>query len=432
MLGSTLYAVACGHDGRNKHIVTQTPVLVPPVDRALYEAGLGGMPQPPLAAVRRDIDPNLAEWIETLLSISPSARYKSDADMVKRINKLSKRVGKRPAVNLPRARWLKKLVKFSAIAFAILILVFLYRHSYTLKNSPKNIPTFIVTDAAGLLGKNEYALKTLSAAPIPSAEISYAVGRSLERMGQLDEALLAYKKSQSLDASFSPNIKALARVRTSLGSVYHKRGMQLYRSGEYYLADKQLTKALSYGTISIDGYKALADISERRGNLTRSARFIENVCKIQPSSVYSHYKAARLFLDLGKIDKSFYHAEKVKSLHVKAKSESKISDEDIQRLASDVAAACMRAAKIDLTKTKSVRRIWEKMVWLNRAKSLHNSTAINTRLGLFYERLGDLTTGEQRRSHYNKAIKCFEDAKETGANADAVNNGIARIDKKSK
>jgi tetratricopeptide (TPR) repeat protein len=422
--------VASGHDGRSIHIVTKTPVLVPPADRALYEAGLGGAPQPPLAAIRRDIDHNLADFIETLLSLSPEARYKSDSEMVKRINKLSKRVGKRSIIRLPRARWIQRSIRFAAATFVILLMVFLYRHAYTLRNSPNNIPIFIVSDTAGILGKPEFALKTLLAAPMPSAEVNYAAGQALERLGRLDEALYAYKKSQSLDDGFTLGAKALSRMRTTLGSIYRQRGMQLYRSGEYYLADRQLSKALSYGAISVDGYRALADISERRGNLARSARCLEQVCKMQPSSESSHCKAARMFLNLGKVDKAFYHAERAKGLHIKARSETTVSDDDIQELVSDVSAACLRAAKINLTKTTAIRRIWEKMVWLNRAKSLNNTAAISIRLGLFYERLGDLIIGEQRRSHYNHAAKCFEDAKELGANTDVVNNGVARITRK--
>jgi hypothetical protein len=137
-----------------------------------------------------------------------------------------------------------------------------------------------------------------------------------------------------------------------------------------------------------------------------------------------------MFLNLGKVDKAFYHAERAKGLHIKARSETTVSDDDIQELVSDVSAACLRAAKINLTKTTAIRRIWEKMVWLNRAKSLNNTAAISIRLGLFYERLGDLIIGEQRRSHYNHAAKCFEDAKELGANTDVVNNGVARITRK--
>lgn len=412
MLGATMYAVACGRDGKGIHPITKMPVLVSPIDRARYDFGQGGSPQTPLAAARPEIDSRLASWIDELLQVEPGARLKSDADMVKRVTSIVRNAGKRrilPAIKLGR---LKKPIKMLSAIAVVLILIFLMRHSYTLQNTPRNLFAFAVADVVGVFKGPDAALGILQNTSVPSAEISFAKGRIYERQGKPESALAAYKESQTLDPGYKRAISSVGMVRKSLGSISLSRGLQLHRAGEYYLANKQLIAALHYGVSSIDGYKALAHIAERRGELAKAAKYWDIVCKLQPSSVKGHYKASSLFIAVKHTEKAYHHAAKASDLHSKPKPEDDVSEDDLNSLLRDVSDACMRCARMDIAHVSSARRIQEKIVWLNRSQKILPSSEASMQLGRYYKRLGDLSSGDRRINYYAKSASCFADAGE--------------------
>ncbi|HOK53235.1 MAG TPA: protein kinase [Armatimonadota bacterium] len=432
MLGATLFCISCGRGVRDAHPVTRTPVLVPPVDRIRYDLGYGGSPQAPLTAIKRDIDSGLAEWIETLISIEPDARFRNDSEMVSRITKLAKQVGRRKIIPYLWSGRMRKPLKAAALVFIVLMLVFLVRHSYTLTNSPRNLYALAVSDIAGLFKRHDIALKALDNAPVPSAEISWARGRALERLGMLDEAMDAYKNSVKIDPSFTTAVKAVERTRTTLGMTSLQRGLQLYRAGEYYLADQQLTKAEKHGMTSLEGYKALAHIAERRGQISRAAKYWDKICTLDPRSVKAHYRASILFLDSKNLNKAYHHAAKARDLYYKPKPKDNVGKAEMESLIEDVSKACLREGYLDISKVTSVRRIYEKMVWVERAKNLNPTAEVYTKLGNYEERLGDLASSDKRLNHYNKAVDHLKKARKLKPGSISINTHLARCIAKSK
>lgn len=432
MLGATLYAIACGHDGRAEHPVTRTSVLVPAPDRLRYERGLGGTPQAPLRALAPDVSERFAGVIESLLSVAPEKRLKSDADMVRKVRSASKSLGKQRWFRFRRSRRLGRPTKVAAALVGLALLVFLSQHSYTLISSPSNLPTFALADAASLFGSPEWALRELNSAPRTSAEVDYAKGRALERMGRPDEALEAYKSSTRIDAEFRPAQTAASRARTSLGEASLQLGLQLYASGEDFEAYEKLTKAVHCGTCSVRGYRVLADIAEKRGKLADAAQWWDKTSKLQPSAVRPHYEAALLFIDSGNLEKAYHHTAKARDLRIRPTPEEDVSPGDMQELLDEVTKACLRAGQIDVSRAGSVRSIYEKLVWVNRARNLEPSTPVFTRLGRYYERLGDLSPGDRRANYYDRAVDCLNRARKLDPKSPSVNDVLARCLAKQK
>jgi tetratricopeptide (TPR) repeat protein len=430
MLGSTLYAVACGSDGRSVHPVTRTSVLAPPTERAGYEKGLEGSPQPPLAAFRQDIDPGLAAWIETLMSMSPEARFRSDAQMVKRISRVSHGIGRRRLIPEAQVRRLKRPIKAIAAVTAVFCLVLALRHSYTLVRAPREVPAFVAADIALMMGKKKTAARYLASVSPDCAEAHYRTGRLRERSGDMDGALQCYKKALGTDSGYGTAKRALQHARSAVGSICLQRGLQLYRLGEYYLADRQLTKAVRCGACDLDGYKALGRISERRGQIARAAGYWDCVARMSPSDVRPHYRAALLYMDSGSLNKAYHHALKARDLHAQPKPSDDVRGEDVEDLAAETAARCRRAAYLDLSRVKSTRRIYEKMVWLNRAKALQNNGRVNAALGRYSERLGDLSAGEKKAYYYEQAISYLRQALKLSKTQGAIGHDLARCENK--
>lgn len=429
MLGATLYAISCGRDGRSLHPVTRTPVLIPAPERAAYDAGLGGSPQPPLQAMKPGVHPGLASWVEVLLSVAPEKRFRSDAEMVKRIAAISRRVGKRALFRLPGLRRLRRPAQaLSAVTF-LLAAVILWRHSYSLVHSPRNLPALIVSDLEALAARPHAALESLRHAPGGSAEVKLRIGRLLERLGRPDEALEAYRASQALDAAYAPAKDAAARARAALGALSLQRGLQLYRAGEYFLAGRQLSRAVHCGKCSPDGYRALAHIAERRGRIASAAGYWNELARLEPRAVRPHYEAARLFVDIGSAEKAYHHALKARDLHAKPKPADDVSDDEMQRLLSAVSDACLRAAAIDLSRA-GVRRLYEKIVWLGRAQDLQPSAQVCLMLGRYEEQLGDISPVGSRANHYDRAIRSLEQARKLKPDSPDISRVLARCMKK--
>jgi tetratricopeptide (TPR) repeat protein len=258
---------------------------------------------------------------------------------------------------------------------------------------------------ASIFGKQRAALRFLTRAPIQSAEVKFRLGRLYERSGRLEDAFQSYKKASKLDSDYAPARHAANRTRSALGIVCLQRGMQLYRSGEYYLAGRQLTKAVHYGACSEKGYRALARISERRGSLTKAAEYWDTVCKLNPSAVRPHYKAATLHLARGRVSKAYHHAVKARDLHARPEPHEDISSDDIRALLGEVSSSCIKLGSIDVSRATSIRSISEKIVWLDRATNLKPSPAIYIRLARYYDRLGQLSSGDRRANYRAMAAK---------------------------
>lgn len=438
MLGTTLFAIACGHDGRTRHPITKTCVIVPALERARYDAGVGGMPQTPLRAFLPNINAKFDRCVETLISQAPSSRFKSDKEMVKRIRSACRGFGKAPSrlsrmfpfriisSSKSRAGKLHKPIKLLILAAGAYILLLLLSHTYTVIHSPGNLPTFALTDLAKITRGSTAALSELSHASTPSAEVEYARGRALERMGRLDEAIETYKQSLKFDPNYSASQNAARRAKAARGQASLQAGLQFYRSGERRRAYDELRTSVEYGMCSAKGYRTLAIIAERRGQLTQAAAYWDSVCKLEPDKVAPHYHAALLFLDTDSLEKAYHHTAKARDLQCKPSPLEKISDEDMQDLLGEVSSACLRAGYFDISSAKNARRIYEKMVWLTRAKNLQPSAIVYASLGRYFERLGDLSSGDRRANLYDQAVTNLQHARKLAPGSPAVNNDLAR------
>lgn len=428
MLGATLYSIACGRDGRSEHPITRTCVLVPPIERLLYEAGLGGTPQTPLRALNPDIDEGFAACVEQLLSIAPEKRFNSDSRMVKSLTRAAKNLGKRRRFKwfkLAGAPGSKKMWKAAGTCAGVVLLMFLSHHSYTLMRSPARLFNFAIADIYTLFGQHRSALIELSNVH-RSAEAEYAKGRALERLGEPDNALERYKESIAIDPGYKASVKAAARVRSNLGHASLQLGMQLYRSGEYYKAYQHLTKAVHCGVYTPRAYEALANIAERRGELVQAARYWDSVCRFKPEAIRPHYEAALLFMDTGNLEKAYHHTAKARDLRLRPGAQENISADDAADLLAEVSSACLRAGAMDVSRATSTRRIYDKMVWLNRARNLNPSADVLITLGRYHERLGDLSSGDRRINAYAKAVECLESARKLAPKSPTVNTVLAR------
>jgi tetratricopeptide (TPR) repeat protein len=202
--------------------------------------------------------------------------------------------------------------------------------------------------------------------------------------------------------------------------------MQLYRAGEYYLASQQLSKAVHCGVCSADTYKALANIAERRGDLRLAAKHWDTVSSLDPDAVLPHYKAAMLYLAVKRNAKAYQHTVKARDRHNRPKPMNDVSDDDLDQLVKDVADACLRAGQLDVAHTSSIRRIHEKLVWVNRALSLHPSAAVYARVGRYYERLGDLCTDDRRANYYDRAVENLKKARKLKPGSSSINTDLVR------
>jgi tetratricopeptide (TPR) repeat protein len=199
------------------------------------------------------------------------------------------------------------------------------------------------------------------------------------------------------------------------------------------MADRQLSKAVHFGATSTDGYRALADIAERRGDLNGAARYYDMVCKLEPSAVRLHYKAALLSIDSGDLEKAYHHTLKARDLHFQPKPQSDVDSEDLKELMDEVTTACIRAARIDLSRVKNSRQVYEKMVWLNRAKELQPDSDVYLEMARYHERLGDLAGGERKGNCYDQAVTCLQEAKKLSPRSPAVQTVLNRcLAKRSK
>jgi len=186
-------------------------------------------------------------------------------------------------------------------------------------------------------------------------------------------------------------------------------------------------KAVRCGACSIDGYRALARIAERRGNLSGAAKHWDVVSKLRPSAVRPHYEAARLYIiGLPNLEKAYHHAAKARDLHLGPKPDEDVSEGEMKDLLAEVSGACLQAAAIDLAHVRSVRLLYEKMVWLMRAHNLMPSSSVYEMLARYHERLGDLSPGDRRVNHYDQALGFLEKARKLKPGSPVLNALFAR------
>ena len=388
MLGATLYALAVGQEASEIYQETGLSVVVPAVERA------GGTAQARIGAIRPDLPRGLTLWIDDLLNLLPSDRYRSHEEAKKALKSGTRAVTakeaeapahvrhvrrKLPARNA-HAQMVRTLLSWKVILPALLLLV-MFRYP-SVRFLPWEWPRLAGADLMLGMGRPQTTIDWLKGAETKDWDAQILVAKAQVALGARQNGLkrIMAVAAQPDAPDYVKEAKAEIAVEVGQSDLY--RGLALLDRGERYPAYVHLQRAAQVGVTSAKGNWALARLAMERGQAAAAQKHVERYLKVQPDSVGGRILAAQIALSRDDWRTAQQHA-----LRAKQEAEQSggslvdpVDPDALERTLSRVASAIIASVPESPSSRSGRAVLQERLERLSLARDLSPSERLDARI----------------------------------------------------